>query len=393
MDLSRQKQIIYGVVALIILAALGFGAYWYLSSSITGPAQRDGASGTGVVPGLPDAGETRPGDELITEEGPSAPPEERTLIQLTNFPVIGSSLNATEDKVLFYKKEGGDLMSSDFDGQKQDKLSNITILGILEAWWNSSRNRALVQYLDNETLKSFIHSGTSSISTLPLDIISASWSPDGKSLAYTLPKNNGLVSLITADASGKNPKEIFSSPLADASMDWITTNLIALQTAPSGHAEGYVFAYARLNGAFNKILGPKNGLQTLWAPDGSKFLASQTNRAGKSLTLGIYDAAGKELFQTGLPTMADKCVWLDAKNAFCAVPRSIPESIMLPDDYLMGEFHGSDRIIHINLGAKESQAVFDEGSFDISNIVISKDGSHLFFIDRNDGALWRIKLK
>ncbi|MBI2122218.1 MAG: PD40 domain-containing protein [Candidatus Sungbacteria bacterium] len=393
MELNRTKQIIYGMIALIILSALGFSAYWYLSSSINTPAKSGDSSGSGVISDLPGDGGAKPGDELITEDKkPEQPPTEQKLLQLTNFSVVGPSLNATEDKILFYKKEGGDLLSSDFNGQKQDKISNITILGVLDAFWNPARNRAIVQFLDNDILKSFVHSGTSSVSTLPADIIGFSWSPDGKSIAYTLLKNNGAAALVVADSSGKNPKEVFSSPLLDASIRWIASNLIALQTAPSGRAEGYVFTYSRSSGSFNKILGPRNGLQAVWAPDGSKMLTSQTNRVGKNLTLGIYDSAGKELFQTGLPAMADKCVWLDAKNAYCAVPRSIPENVMLPDDYLMGEFNSSDRIIQINLDAKESRVIFDEGGFDVSNIISSKDGSFLFFIDRNNGTLWRIKL-
>ena len=395
MELNRTKQILYGIIALIILGALGFGAYWYLSSSINAPAKSDKADGTGVVPGLPDTdgGETREEPPTGETPPPEMPPQEQALAQLTNFSVVGPSLNTAEDRILFYKKEGGDLMSADFNGQKQEKISNITILGILDALWNSSRNRAVVQYIDGEMLKSFIHSGTSSISALPTDILAASWSPDGKSLAYALPKNGGSASLIIADSSGKNPKEVSTSPLTDSSIRWITSNLIALQTAPSGYAEGYIFLYSRSTGALNKILGLKNGLQTVWAPDGSKFLASHTNRAGKKLTLGIYDSAGKELFQTGLPALAEKCVWPDAKNAFCAVPRSIPENALLPDDYLMGEFNSSDRIIKINLDAKESKVIFDEGVFDISNIIASKDGSRIFFIDRSNGTLWRIKLK
>src|SRR3989344_8659703 len=106
MELNRTKQILYGIIALIILAALGFGAYWYLSSSINAPAKSDKAGGTSIVPGLPDTGGGEIKEEPPTGETPppEMPPQEQALAQLTNFSVAGTSLTPDEDRILFYKK-------------------------------------------------------------------------------------------------------------------------------------------------------------------------------------------------------------------------------------------------------------------------------------------------
>lgn len=390
-DLTAQKRIIYIVLGIIILGFFGFLLYRFFAPQVGAPgAPQAGVTGR-VQPTTPaGTGEKRP-EELQPGETIEIGPEQK-LIKLTDFSIVSPSLNKNEDKILFYKKDGGDLYSSDFKGAKLEKISNLTILGLVEAVWSPARDRAAVFYLDQETLKAFIHIGTSSVAILPQDLKSFSWSPDGRSLGYLLPKDDKL-SLIIGDSSGKNTRTVYSTPLLDAKINWVSSDKIIFSTAPSGLVPGFIFSFSRASGDFVKLVGPFFGLTSLWSPDGLRTLVSTTGSGGKNLKITVGDSAGKEQFDPGVKTMADKCVWSGPKEAYCAVPENIFPDTIWPDDYLQGAVNTSDSIVYLNLDKKDAREIFNQENFDISNLIVSKDKNYLFFVNRTDGTLWALKLK
>lgn len=395
-DLTTQKRIIYILLGLALLGLIGFFLYkkFLAVPDQTTVAQPGNTTGGRVSPPpvTPTEGiETNPTETLKSGEEIEIAPEQK-LIRITDFPVVSPTINKKGDGLLFYKKDGGGLLTSDFSGQTQQKISNLTILGMTEAFWSPAKDRAAVFYLDQETLRGFLHIGTSSVAILPQDVKSFSWSPDGKSLIYALIKDNKL-NLITADSSGKNQKTTYSTPLYDAQIDWVTADKISFQTAPSGLAIGHIFSLSRSSGAFNKIAGPLYGLTSLWSPDGTKVLLSTTNSKGKDLKTTIIDSTGKIGPGLNIKTLAEKCAWINSKEIYCAVPRIIFPETTWPDDYLRGKINPSDSILYINLDKKEQREVLEKQSFDIANLLVSKNKDYLFFVDRNTGSLWSLKLK
>lgn len=396
-NLKNLKQIILIVSVVAALGIIGILIYLFLPSRITErKITPDGRGIAGRIPSLGEPGFNGEPEGLTpgapSENGPSPAVEEKRLVRLTDFSVVSPSLNKDESRILFYKKDGGDLSSSDFNGRSLEKISNITIVGITEALWSSSRDRAAVFYLDDETLKSFLHRSTTSVAVLPQNLTSFSWSPDGKNLAYIEYKNE-RVNLVTADAGGKNAKTLATTPMRDAKIQWITADRVAFQTPPSGLAEGFLFIFSRSAGTFNKIAGPLFGLMSAWSPDGSRVLVSSTGFNGKNPKLVVLDASGKLIFDTGVGTFTTKCVFADAKEVYCALPRGLVSDSVLPDDYLRGEINTTDKIVRISVDKKEVTAVFDENSFDAEQLIITKSGDYLFFINRADGTLWSLKLK
>lgn len=393
---ARTKYIVYTILGLIVLGVVGFVIYSYVSvptAPTTGTRQQPGVSGrpVGGLPGTPIT--TTPPPETNTPAIPSLPSiAEQRLARLTDFPVVSPALNKDDTRTLFYKKDGGDLFSVGFQGGTQDKVAHVTIVGLIEAVWSRARDRAAVFYLGDETLKGFLHIGTSSIAVMPQDIKSFSWSPDGKSLAYVVSRD-GAANLIIADSSGKNPKTVFRTPIGDARISWVSSDKIAFQTAASGLSEGFIFAFARSSSAFSKVFGPTFGLQSLWSPDGSRILVSQTGRGGADITTGIYDMVKKQYAVLDVSTLPEKCVWSDAKEIICAVPRDIPAGTVLPDDWLRGEYNSSDRIVRIDAEKNRTEDMFNEGNFDMSDLTETKDKKNLLFVNRIDGTLWSLKLK
>lgn len=401
-DLDRTKRIIYFSITGAILLV---GAYfvWRLFAGGTDTTQPTGQSPiNGSVPGFPLAGTSTPPTPGATGTSTppiaTLPPEAQRLLRLTDYGVIGPSLTGDQTKILFYKKDGGGLYTIDFDAKHTEKLSPITIVGLLDAIWSPAADRAAVQYLDQDTVKSFLHiltgqAGTSTVSVLPPDAASPVWSPDRKAFAYLITKGD-ITNLIVADAAGRNPRAVFSNRLGDASIAWVAPDKIAFTTAPSGRAQGFLFTYSRGSGTFSQILGPTFGLTGRWSPDGSKILSSFTNSTGQNLQLALFDANGKEIQPLALATLPDKCAWsADSQDVYCAVPRALPAGATWPDDYLRGEISAPDRIVDINPATGDVTPVLDENTFTASELFLTKDKSTLFFINRLDGTLWRYELK
>lgn len=390
-DPGRTKKIIYAALGFCVLLLAAFLAFRYFSSPPGTPVAPP-KTVSGRLPGFSGeeqgsvSSETSPAGSATGNTGSPA----EKLLQVTDFPVIGPTFSKEGDKILYYKKDGGDLFSSPLAGGDREKISNFTVVGLIQALWSATKDRAALFYLDQDTLRGFVHVGTSSTAILPQDVKSFSWSPDGKSLAYLLEKD-GKMNLVVAGASGKGSRIIFTTLLRDASISWVTADKIAFQTAPSGLAEGYLFMFSRSTGSFTRLAGPLFGLSSLWSPDGTRVLVSATDPAGKRPRLAVIDAAGKITFLR-VSTLAQKCAWATNDSFYCAVPQQISPDTVWPDDYLRGDIHSTDRIELVAFEKNEIIKVFSGGILDISDLRVSKDKNYLIFVNRFDGSLWRLRL-
>lgn len=318
--------------------------------------------------------------------------QEKRLIQLTDFPVIGPMINTKQDKVLFYQKEGGDMFEVDITGVSRNKLSNITIVGILDALWSPLRDRAAVFYIDNENIKSFLHIGTSTIASLPINIKSLSWSPDGKDFVF-LAEDHDTLAMLISDKTGKNQKTVYHTSILDAQLTWISSDKIAFLTAPSGFARGYLFIYYRSGGTLKRIIGPFWGLQSLWSPDGSRVLVSYTDYQGKNLQMEVYDNNGKSIKKLTAKTLPEKCAWVNSVQFYCGVPKQIPFNVPLPDNYLTGEFATQDTLSLIDSDTGDATEIINEGSFDMTNLRVTKNKDFIIWVNKTDGTLWSYRLE
>lgn len=392
---TRRAIIITAIVVLTLV--VGYGFYRLLTSSTQGliPTTSPQAPVGGLVGKSPIIPTTPDGVVITPLPSPTAGLEpkikEQVLIPLTDFSVVSPVINKNQDRVLLYKKDGGATYTIDFVGNK-DKTSNITIVGLIDASWSPTRDRAGVFYLDSEVLKSFLHIGTSSVVSLPRDIKSFSWSPDGKQFAYLIENNSEEISLFISDASGKNTRETFKTPIRDAQIQWISGDKIAFQTAPSGQAGGFVFLYSIKNGSFLRFLGPRFGLTTRWAPDGAHVLVGSTNGSGHKYLFSLLDALGQEAQKMDFITFPEKCSWVTAKEFYCAVPNAFPDNAVLPDDYLRAELSTQDRILSFSLDTQDTKLIFSGGAMDMDNLAVTQKKDYLIFLNRLDGIPWRLKL-
>ena len=213
-------------------------------------------------------------------------------------------------------------------------------------------------------------------------------SADGKKIVYQ--RNNGL---FTSDASGKNQKTLISDlKLKDIILKWPNTNNVALIGKPSGLAAGGLWFLDVRNSNIRKIIGDFFGLEALFSPDGNSFIYSYVDQNGRDLRLAVYKNGNQKII-SNISTLVDKCVWTkDLINIFCAVPKLWPDSAVLPDDYYKNAFSTSDDIWKINTEIGEKTLIFQYiGS--ISNLAVSNDESHIFFISKENQFLYKLNIK
>src|SRR3989338_420250 len=316
-DLSQKKLIIYIGLGIVLFSAGTLVTYFFLFRGLGAPTEpKEPEPVSENIPGFPEAGpgigkDPRFGAGTIqpgsAREIPIATGIRTRLFLVAELASLGTGLSRAEDKIYYFKKDGGELTAFSFPAGTQESLSTITIVGMMNASWSPARDRAIVSYLDGTLVKSFLFKaiGTSSVATLPTGVRSSAWSPTGSSLGY-LTEKDGETLLSTADSSGKNQKTIFRTPMRELSLSWPLPEKFALQTNPSGVVPGYIFIFTRSTGELKRFLGPTNGLTSLWSPKGGKLLVGSTNAAGKSLSLAIRDSSGKEIMTAAIQTIPEK---------------------------------------------------------------------------------------
>lgn len=384
--MTRTTKLVLAVIILGILVLVIFAISNY-SAEDPDPENRPGASflfpsgaddvgsGNGAIP--PIAGDPK----LIAAA-------EAKLKQMTREAVAGAAFSKSGDKLLYYKRSGGNLFQIDTEGKAEERLGQMTILGLTEVRWSPTRENSLLAYLQSGSIKRLIHQlSTSTTSLLPNGITSAEWSPDGKLAAYTEARSDGL-RVVTVTPSAKSPKVVLTSSIPDWRVQWKTPNALILTTAPTFLVEG-ISEILSLNGARQTFI-QKRGLGIL--PTGTKDLvaASHVSEAGAFEALEIINGKGAVVATSDARTAAEKCSWnKTATTLYCAVPRG--NITILPDSWYRGEVSFRDRLVKIDVATGKTEPLADT-ELDAIELFLDPTETNLYFINKGDGTLWKFKL-
>ena len=281
------------------------------------------------------------------------------------------------------------------DGKNVRIVSPLTILGMFDVLWSPTRTKSVLSYADDDLAKRFISEpgGGSPVVFLPQALTATAWSPDGTSLAYFLPQGTANTNLVVASHDGKNPKVVYSTPIPDLTLFWPTKTTILLPSRPSGIAPGVLFSFNTNTKAATVVLDSAYGLTILPSPKGTAMLYAVTNDRGRDPSLFLANITGESATKVSVTTLPEKCVFTTNEFfAYCAIPKNIASFSILPDDWYMGVGFFEDRLIKIDTKTLATETVFDERSFDMTNMFLSSDEQHLFFQDKHDNTLWRLRI-
>lgn len=396
MNINRKTIVIISVILLLVL---GGGLAWYfLASAPAGPGERrsffsdlpiiSGGSRSGAPPSpVPQPAE---GDDAERGIG-----EARTLVRVINKDILAPTLSSDGGGLLYLGRENGHVFSSDLDGLNEQKLVNVTVLEAFDAVWAPKRNRAAMFYHESGIVKKFLNGVATNTPSriLPQEVSSLDWSPDGTSLAYLSRRANDTA-LVIADAAGQKPQTIWTTPIPDFTLRWVSKNTILLVSKPSGLAPSIVMRFDVSSRNAALIRSGAEGIVLALIPDGSGFLFSQSSRGGQAGILLLYSLKDASVNPINLVTVAEKCAFSkDAKKLYCGVPDGALPSPM-PDEWYKGAVSFSDRIIEIDLATNQLKTVMDsKENIDAISPFTTPDGKYLFFQNKKDGTLWRLMLQ
>jgi hypothetical protein len=111
----------------------------------------------------------------------------------------------------------------------------------------------------------------------------------------------------------------------------------------------------------------------------------------------VINDQGGEYKNLEIPTLVSKCVWSkNNKIVYFALPSSLPDNILMPNDYDAKKFTTTDTFwkVDVTTGKKDRMIELEkmQGSYDASNLFLSPDEGNLFFINRIDDKLYKVKM-
>lgn len=331
----------------------------------------------------------------MTEE-PIFYPSNRVNV-ISQEPVLG--LSVSRQKIKYYLSGNGNAFESDFDGLNQARLSSNILTGLLEVLWSSDNSKVIVISEEKELIKKYFYDYSTGIA-VPLNskIKWIAWAPDMNKIAYqyyNAQNEDNNISIANPDGLGWS--SVLQTRMKNLIVEWPAQDKISIRTRPSGLAKSVVYTINLPSNNLEKI-NEGYGMSVLWSPLGDKILFSETDSKGKNLKLKTIDLQKQTISELNFVTLPEKCVWSqDNRNIFCAIPKKISTSGILPDDYYKNKIFFSDDLWRINLDTEEAVKIFEgdedlQKSYDAQKMILSPQEDYLFFINKKNGLLHSLEL-
>jgi 5-keto 4-deoxyuronate isomerase len=95
----------------------------------------------------------------------------------------------------------------------------------------------------------------------------------------------------------------------------------------------------------------------------------------------------------GIRTFAEKCSQnIFAEGIFCAVPKTLQQGFVYPDDWYKGKMYTEDLLVYKSISGTTTKVIsyLENRPLSIVNLNITKNG--IFFIDENTYSLYSLEL-
>ncbi len=305
------------------------------------------------------------------------------LNRISTVKVFSPAISESGDRVIYFEKESGKILATDFYGGTTSVLNGNTGKNILSAVWSRDGYEALISEASKTGPKAvYFNLKNGKFSELDKNISGAVWSKDNQKIAYLYfnsQSEEGNISLANPD--GSSFKNILATRIGGLKLDWPKENFISFYN-PAG--DNGLFLLNTENSQLEKIIDSSveslKNLRVLWSPDGSRLLYSYQNDKGE-LNVKLLDLNQKNEFAIDLLTSADKCVWtLNSLNLYCGGQK---------------ESGQKENLYQLDLSKKEFGLVFETLETDMVNIerpILSPAENLLIFVNKADGYLYNISL-
>ncbi len=359
-----------------------------------GIATSSGSQGSGI----PSAGQSGSSNQPAYSEGISdvALGGITQVTQVTGNSAIRPT-SASDGSVRYYDEDDNAFYRVNSDGSVT-RLSDKNFYEVEDVTWSNSGDKAIIQYPDDS--KILYNFSTESQVTLPSHWQDFSFSSDDNQIVaesigldvenrWLIISNDDGSNALAIEAIGANDSTVYPS--------WSPNNqIVAMYTEGVDFDRQEVFFLGLNDENFKSTIIQGRGFEAKWSEEGTKLLYSVYNTTNNMKPmLWTVDAKGESISQNrqslGLQTWASKCAFVSDTEAYCGVPISLPDGAgILPE--IADTTNDNIYKIDLETGNKTLVAMPD-GDYTVSQLVVSEDGSQLYFTDKQSGGLYTIKLK
>ena len=410
--LKEHKKNFIALGFTLVVFILGYLLYTLFFKPNPAPIVIEKPQATSTSGGLPVAkpgtGQVAPADQPVTglPKETNQPLNQSSVIalggltqtaELNQTPSLAATLSANGNDLQYYNKQDGKFYRLTKDGQAS-LLADTVFHEVKKITWSPNKNKAILEYPDQAKII-YDFKNKKQIS-LPKHWQDFNFSPDGskivlKSLAAD-PSNRWLA---VADAEGAATQRVAALGDKDDTVypSWSPNNqTVAMYTEGISYDQQRVYFVGLNNENFKALTIDGRGFEPKWAPKGDRLLYSvYSSSSDLKPELWLANAQGENIGagrnKLDIQTWADKCVFSATAEIYCAVPERLEAGAGLFPDLAKNT---KDNLYKIDAqtGLKKLIAI-PEGGFTMSDLIISADGSYLYFTDVNTGKINKIKLK
>ncbi|OGF26747.1 hypothetical protein A2303_05120 [Candidatus Falkowbacteria bacterium RIFOXYB2_FULL_47_14] len=408
--LSKYKKILLALGFLLITVLLGYLLYaMFFKSSLPVTLEPEpGGTATGTGAGFPDTASgtgkiihTETGTDRTSLPGAAASPVARggltTVKDLEQTGGLGPTLGSNGSDLQFYDPKSEKFYRLGKDGELTP-LSDKKFHEVRNITWASDKNTAILEYPDGANIL-YDFSADKQI-TLPQHWENFDFSPSGDKIVMKsigLDPDNRWLAVANKDGSGSRIIEDLGENAGSVYPDWSPNNqIIATYAKGVGFDRQEVFFVGLNDENFKSTVVEGRGFEPLWSPEGDRLLYSvYSTEDNLKPGLWVVNAEGESIGtgrrKLNVETWAHKCAFGGSEGLYCAVPEKLSEGAgLIPELGLRTK----DNLYKIDpvTGQKKLLAVPD-GTYNISNVIISDNGYYLYFTDEKTGKLHQINLK
>jgi len=317
--------------------------------------------------------------------------------QLNQVASFGTTLASNGRDLQYYNKTDGKFYRITKDGQIT-VLTDKVFHQVKTIVWSPDKNKAILEYPDGANI--VYNFATNKQITLPSHWKDFAFSPNGQQIVMKsmgLDPDNRWLAIVNSDGSKARRIEALGEKDATVYPSWSPNNqIIAMYTEGIDFDRQEVFFVGLNKENFKSLVIEGRGFESKWSPKGDKLLYSvYSSKNDLKPLLWITNAQGENI-GTGrknlnVETWANKCVFVDDINIYCAVPEKLEQGAGLFPELAKNT---SDRLYKIDTrtGLKKLVAIPD-GNYNMSNIIVSDNSQYLYFTDETTGRLHKIRLK
>jgi len=317
--------------------------------------------------------------------------------QLNQIPSMAITLAGNGKDLQYYNQADGKFYSITKDGQAVlliDKIFNQ----VEKITWSPEKNKAILEYPDGANV---IYNFTDKKQiTLPAHWKDFDFSPDGSSIvtkSIGLDPDNRWLAIVNEDGSNAQRLEELGDKDETVYPSWSPNNQTVAMYIKGIDFNRQEVYFVGLHGEnFKSMIIEGRGFQPKWSPSGNRLLYSvYSSDNDLKPMLWIDNAAGDDIGNNrqilNIETWANKCVFANEFDLYCAVPENLEKGAGLFQEMAKNT---KDNLYKIDMrtGLKKIIAKTDN-AYNMSNLIISADNSYLYFTDETTRALYKINLK